>query len=268
MSKIYENRAVIFSDNISEIELTHLPQKTIVVVHDMYDTPKVEGEIVEWSRFKIGYPEYVAEQYVIVGLNRMINPSNRCDMVNDYLQVMTKSIPKISIDTSPFIGEPWRLWFHYSVAFGEFMGVDYSYPIEGEWLRWFYYEVNECRLSSKNLPLFIKNTYSNLDELRTKFNFYEINDIQRKYYRESKKFVFEKHTTPKTLTNSLLKILNKYFSINISVDSYLTSDTFHLPNIGIYRYIVEENIRRQNIYNIFSKNELRKIMGEIPNTRK
>ena len=245
-------RKVILSKEISKTEIKGLPKKTLVVVHEMYDKPNIDRPTVDWQKFKVIYSDYEVDQFVLVGLNRMINPSNRCDMVNDYLQVMTKSTPKISIDTHPFIGEPWRLWYHYSVCFGEWLGVDYSYPIEGDWQKWFYYEQNHCKLSANNLPLFVKNTESDIEKLTTSYSFYEPNEMLEDYYQEAKKEIFKKYGTPKMLTNNLLKIMNKHLSIYFGMDSYKENKQFTVPNFGVYRYAVEENKRRQSIYNYFA----------------
>lgn len=249
-------RKVIFTPDIAKITLSDLPENTLIIVHDMYDRPMIDRPTVDWLRFRATYAEYEVEQFVIVGANRMINPSNRCDMVNDYLQVMTKSIPKVSIDTSPFIGEPWRAWYHYSLAFGEWLGVDYSYPVEGEWKKWFYYEQNTCKLAPEYLPVFIKATESDLDLLRSAFRFYELDPMHEQYYQEAKRIVFEKHDTPKLLTNNLLKLLNTHFGIKFGLDSYLENKDFLLPEIGVYRYLAEENKRRMDIYNCFTREKL------------
>ncbi|KAA6348968.1 hypothetical protein EZS27_003568 [termite gut metagenome] len=249
-------RKVIFSSTIPKISIDNLPEDTLVIVHEMYDKPCIDRLTVEWQKFKAAYSEYETSQYVVVGANRMISPSNRCDMVNDFMQVMTKTIPKISIDTAPFIGEPWRLWYHYSLVFGEWLGVDYSYPVEGEWKKWFYYDENTCRLSGENLPLFIKNTESDLIRLTTEFLFYVPNEMDTEYYEETKKIIFEKFDTPKLLTNMLLKYCNKHFGLDIDFDSYLSNKSYKVPDFGVYRYLVEENKRRMNIYNCFTHENL------------
>lgn len=245
-------RKVIFSKEISKVEIDCLPKNTLVVVHEMYDRPAIDRPMVDWQKFKVIYSDYEVDQFVLVGLNRMIKPSNRCDMVNDYLQVMTKSIPKISIDTDPFIGEPWRLWYHYSVCFGEWLGVDYSYPVEGDWKKWFYYDQNHCKLSTDNLSLFVKETESDIEKLTTSYSFFDPNEMLEEYYQEAKRIVFEKYCTPKMLTNNLLKIMNKHLNIDFGMDSYKEDKSFNLPDFGVYRYVVEESRRRQSIYNYFA----------------
>lgn len=246
-------RAVYFTMDTGALEIDGLPDSTLIVVHEMYATPKIAGRVVPWQEFKITYSNYETEQYVIVGANRMIKPSNRCDMVNDFMQVMTKSIPKVSIDTAPFMGEPWRLWYHYSIAFGEWLGADYSYPIEGDWQKWFYYDQNNCKLSADTLGLYVHDTFSDIEDLASSFDLFQPSDDEASFYEEAKRIVFEKYDTPKLLVNNLLKLCNQHYSLDIEVDSYLENRTFKIPDVGIYRFLKEENERRMAIYNYFAR---------------
>ena len=245
-------RKVIFSKDIASLMIDGLPSDTLIVVHEMYDKPNIDVRMVDWQRFKETYTEYETSQYVLIGANRMITPSNRCNMVNDFLQILTRNIPKISIDTSPFIGEPWRLWFHYSLAFGEWLGLNYSYPVEGEWLRWFYYDENSCRISGDNLSLFVKDTQTDLARLTTNFELYDPQAIEQSFYEEARQISFDNFTSTKLLINNLLRRCNDHFGVVARFDSYLGGGTVRLPDLPIYRYVVEENRRRMDIYNYFT----------------
>lgn len=241
-----------FLKDTSKAIISGYPENTLLVCHEMYTPPKLDGvQYVEWQRFKVTYSEYNPNLIILVGLNRMINPATRCDRINDYLQILTPNIAKMSIDSAPFIGEPWRFWYHYSVAFSSFMGVNYSYPIEGEWQKWFYRETNECRLQADNLKLFITNTYCDLPKLKTRFDFYDPSDPQTEWYAEAKTHTFAKYNTPKLLITNLLKLANDHFQLDINFDSYLKNVSFKLPELGIYRFMAEENQRRLEIYNAF-----------------
>lgn len=245
-------RQVIFTPSTANIEISGLPESTLIIVHEMYDTPtKLSGHVVPWQTFKNTYTNYATDQFVIVGANRMIKPSNRCDMVNDYLQVMTKNIDKISIDTTPFIGEPWRVWYHYSLAFGSWMGADYSYPIEGDWQKWFYYEAMESKFDEQSLPLFIHDTISHIKKLKTTFKLYEVDDKDSAFYEEIKTVAFERNTAPKSIIAYLLKECNKHFQVEVGFDSYRSNQDIQMPNLGVYRFLEKENKRRQAIYNAF-----------------
>jgi len=228
---------------------------TIVVYHAMYDKPKVKAkEIIEWGKYKITHDNYEVDRIVLIGINRMITPSNRCDFIHAYLAVMTTQIPKIVIDTAPFIGEPWRLYYHYQIvnSFSKF-GANYSYPIEGEWLRWFRRDVKECRFTPKRLKDHIVDTWTDLPKLTTAFEFYPPKESDVEWYEEAKKFEFDKFRAAKSLLISLLKAANSHFGLKISYDSYLSNETFRVPDVGIYRFVVEENRRRLGIYNLFTK---------------
>lgn len=226
------------------------PQDTYIIYYPGYELPeKKDIEYMEFATFKSRYFELNANMLIFIGLNRIITPSNRCDLVNDYIQILSPNIPKMSIDTSPFIGEPWRIFYHYSIVHNKFMGVNYSYPVEGEWQKWFYREINFCRLSGDNIKMLISDTYSDLDLLTTRFKFYEPNEIDSEYYTEVKKHVFEKYDTPKLLITNILKLCNKHFQINLDYDSYLSNREFLLPDLKIYRFMAEENKRRMDIYN-------------------
>jgi hypothetical protein len=224
----------------------------VVVYHEMYDKPVIEAEqILPWQKYRAVYQDVIAKEIVLVGLNRMITPSNRCDFVHEYLTTLTPNIPKIVIDTAPFIGEPWRLFFHYLFSNSNKFGCTYSYPIEGEWVKWFLRESNDCRLSADNLKMFIKDTYCDLGKLETTFSFFEIADEHVGWYEEIRGHIFKKYNTPKTWVSNLIGECNKKFKLKVSFDTYLNGGVISVPDLKVYRFVVEENLRRQDIYNSF-----------------
>ena len=239
-----------------------LPDNTLVVYRDGfgYRSPEIKkAEYIEFQEYKKKYTILEPDFIVLVGLNRCITPSNRCDMVNEYLQTMTPATPKLCIDTDPFIGEPWRLWFHYSVANRGKWNITYSYAIETEWSKWFYRDVADCRLSPENIGLFLESTISDIPPYETRFVFKDVSSDDEEWYQETKAAVFEKHNTPKMLINSLLQAANRHFNMDLSYDSFrrrpepslLEADNtlIRVPDIGVYRFVVEENQRRMGIYN-------------------
>jgi hypothetical protein len=228
---------------------------TVVTYHTMYGKPEVRaGQVLEWQKYKAVHDTLESSRIVLIGLNRMITPSNRCDFIHAYLAVMTPQISKVIIDTAPFIGEPWRLYYHYQVAncFSKF-GANYSYPIEGEWLKWFSRDLDECQFSPHNLRERIVETYSDLPRLNTTFEFYEVSKDDKEWYAEARKFEFGRFRAPKTLLMNLTKAANSHFGIKISYDSYLRNEAIRVPDIGIYRFMIEENRRRRDIYNLFTE---------------
>lgn len=248
-----ENRKLVqFLIDTSQPILGDIPPGTLVLYREGfgYRVPQISGaEYMDFIEFRSSYTALKPPMIIVVGFNRMMNPSNRCDMVFDYLQTMTPSIPKVSIDTAPFIGEPWRLWLHYSITATGTFGLTYSYPIEGEWLRWFYRDEDDCRLSGSNIQTYISDTVSDLPLLQTSFEFWEPNQDDHEWYVEVKTDAFERHNTPKLWILTLLKAANARYDLKISYDSYLVSERFKVPNLGIYRFIAEENLRRMATYN-------------------
>jgi len=243
---------VQFLKDTSKARLTELPPGTLIIYRDGfgYRIPQVQGmEYIEFLAYRNRYMLFNPPAIVVIGLNRIITPSNRCDMVNEYLQTMTPNIPKVCIDTAPFIGEPWRLWFHYSIAGCGRFNVNYSYAIETEWKKWFYREVPDCRLSRANIRLFLSDTISDLEPLRSSFELVEITSHHEEWYRKAKDHVFAKYDTPKLLVNNLLKLSNDHFGMDVSYDSYLENRAMRLPDVGVYRFMAEENERRMGIYN-------------------
>ena len=253
---------VQFLKNTATAVIKDPPKNTLIIFREGfgYGVPDIPGaEVVEFLEYKKRYTVFTPDLIVLVGINRIITPSNRCDMVNEYLQTMTPSTPKISIDTDPFIGEPWRLWYHYSIANCGKFNISYSYIIEGEWQYWFYRDQPDCRLSAKNIRLFISDTVSDILPWETRFEFFDIGSEEESWYAQAKETVFEKYDTPKLIINNLLKLANQRYNLKISYDSYRmrakTGGLFpepaivKMPDIGIYRFVAEEAKRRMDIYN-------------------
>jgi hypothetical protein len=174
-----------------------------------------------------------------------MTPSNRTELVFEYLQTMTSHINKYSIDTAPFIGEPWRAWIHYSIAFGQWLGITYSYAIETDWNHWFMRNQDSCALINANN----RGTYSDLEQLTTMFTFREPTADELDMYKKLKSIAFDKFDTPKALIKWFAKELSKQLQIELTFESYLTNKSYILPNLGIFKFIAEENQRRMSIYN-------------------
>lgn len=232
--------------------LPDLPRGTLVIHRDGfgYGIPEIPGaEYMEFMRYRSIYSSLNPPAMVIIGLNRIITPSNRCDMVNEYLQTMTPSTPKICLDTAPFIGEPWRIYYHYDVANVGKFPYQQGYACESDWQSWFYRDIPTCRLAAENIRLMLSDTISDLPLLNTSIEFYDISSIDEQWYEEAKKHVFSKNTTPKTLINALLAQANRHFDVTVRYDLYLKCCIMSLPDVGVYRFVAEEAMRRMKIYN-------------------
>lgn len=240
-----------FLKNIKSAILPDIPEDTYIIYRDGYELPDIKGVkgIIEFEKFKEIYSNLHANMYILVGLNRIITPSNRTNFVFEHLFTLSADVPKISLDTEPFIGEPWRLWFHYGVTKTGKFGIPYSYAIETEWQHWFYRNGNESRFSPDNLELCITDTYSNLDKLIYISEFYEPTNNDFEWYEEIKTFVFDKYNSPKLFINNILKLCNARFKLKYGFDSYKENTKFVLPELNIYRFVDEENKRRIGAYN-------------------
>lgn len=227
-------------------------EDTLVVYRDGYCLPKLHNaHYVEFEKYRSLYTEMSPKNIIMIGTNRIFVPSRRCDLIFEYLQTMTSHIKKISIDTCPFIGEPWRLWFHYSLVYGEWLGYRYSYIVETDWKHYFERDSEKSVVTDKVIKDDVREIHSDLPVLKTCFEFYDPDLFLCDFYNKVKTFAFEKHNTPKIIIQTMLKELNKHLDIDFNFDSFRTNKKYALPNLGIYRFIVEENIRRMKIYNIY-----------------
>jgi len=237
-----------FIKDTSQAEIDKLDGDVLVLYREGYKLPKIESaEYMEFETFRSKYIDIHAKVIVLIGLIRMITPSNRCDTVHEYLTTLTPNIRKISIDIEPFLGEPWRLMWHYLYTKNNHFNVPHSYALETEWQKWFYRDINDSRISGNNIKMFIQNTYSDLDQFNSEFGFYDC--ASEEWYSEAKDHVFAKYNTPKQLINNLLKECNKKFDIKFSFESYRESKKFELPDLKVYRFVTEEAKRRMSIYN-------------------
>lgn len=232
----------------------------IIVVHDLYAIPKqfvgLKNTML-WSEYKLKYNDISPSKIILVGLSRMITPTNRCDFIHSYLTSMTPNLPKVVIDNTPFIGEGWRAYYPYQyVHKGNFIAkFTCGYPAQGDYDKWFYREQETSEFDSGNLESnLIQETYTNLDLLTTSFNFYEPNELLVAYYNQVKEFAFKKHNTPKAIIQEMNRQLNKHLGTKYDFDIYLNNRVNTLPNLKLYHFIIEENNRRKHIYNTTIKN--------------
>lgn len=245
---------IIFTQ-FKSVTIADILPKTYVVYRESNNfLNEIHGaEYIEFEMFKRKYSILDASCFVFVGLNRIMTSSNRCDFIFEYLFTTTPNIIKYSIDTSPFIGEPWRLWFHYGLTGCGKFNIPYSYAIETDWQHWFYRENETSLLQPENLKNMIADTESNLDELKSQFEFYPVNELEKDFYARVKEHIFNKYNSPKLWINNILKECNKHFGNTYDFDSYLNNSLCLIPDLPVYRFVAEENKRRKEIYNVFTK---------------
>lgn len=230
-------------------------ENTLVVYIDVWDVNTKYNKI-KFSVFKNTYIDHEPKNIVLVGLNRMRKDSNRYDLIWQYLYKINHFDNRIVINDKPFNKEPWRLWYTYGFLFRKWINGENSFPLQGDYNKWFMRESDDCLISGNNIPEHISNTYTDLDLLHTKFEFYEPSKIESLNYSEIKNLAFEKKETPK----SVLQFMSKGLKFKIDYELYLINKDYKLPNFGFYRFLCEENIRRMEIYNEIISNA-RKIKG-------
>jgi len=272
-----EKYRVFFLEDPQKAQITSVPENTYLVYHKEYNPPKIDSVVnVDFETYKNIYLELDPQFLILVGLNKIVMPSSRCDFIQEHLSTLTQTMSKISIDKAPFIGEPWRLFFHYLYTNNNKFGFPHSYVAETEWKHWYYRDSPQCLFSPANLQYYLRKTYTNLKDLTTTFQFQSVKDEELIWYEEAKKHVFgiaepqdrdefsdyykefekqykPRHFQPKSLINGLAKICNKKFKIKVNNDMYLTNQPHIIPKLPVFDFIIEENYRRLGIYNMVIK---------------
>lgn len=108
----------------------------LCVYHKSHSPPSVEQwRYSEWSEFKDRPRELLraVERLVVVGLNSIITPGNRTHLVFEVLFNNTPDLPKLSIDRTLFVSEPWRAWFHFGLVGAKYRDYSYSYIAESHY---------------------------------------------------------------------------------------------------------------------------------------
>src|SRR3990167_8127646 len=131
MSKIY------LSKNTEALSLTHLPQPCVCVTHAKYKPPICHARTVhlDFETFTASSRDALkgAASLLLVGLNHMITPSNRTEMAWEVVYNNTPELPKFVVNRTPFIGEPWRLWFSFGAVGAKYLDYTYSYISESHY---------------------------------------------------------------------------------------------------------------------------------------
>lgn len=238
-----------FSADTSKVEVPDEFQghDVLMVYRDGYDLPDIEvGERIEFAKFKGKYTSLTPRAMVLVGLNKIILPSNRCEMVFEFLQENSVSCKKFSIDRAPFVGEPWRFWFHYAMTGVNPWNFPHSYFVETLWSHWFFRDNDECNFDGAALRKLNLAAPSDLPKLETSFEFREPEVDEFERYEQAKEHAFTKHSTFKSIVNQMLKDVSLD---KLSFDMYLQNQKFVVPDLRFFHFLKSENDRRMDIYN-------------------
>lgn len=129
MNRIY------LSNKIAELEFK-FKGKTLCVVHPKYTAPKCPGaQFAGYKDFSENTRKLITgmDNLIMVGINKMINPGNRTEMVWEVIHNNTPDLHKIVVDTVPFLSDPWRIWFHFGAVNARFFDYTYSYIAESHY---------------------------------------------------------------------------------------------------------------------------------------
>lgn len=69
---------------------------------------------------------------VVVGLQRMLTPSNRTQL-GPHLLRPRPGVRRVSVDRTLFLVEPWRAWWHFGCVGARYREYTYSYLAESHW---------------------------------------------------------------------------------------------------------------------------------------
>lgn len=225
--------------------LPELPMDNTIVVHIDIWPVQTKYQSVKWSVFKSSFINYDQENIIIVGMNRIRTDASRYDMVYSHIYKLKSYNYKAIIDDKPFYGEPWRLWYIYGFLFHTWIAGENSFALQVDWNHWFERNREDCLIAPTHLPKHIRNTYTDLPYLTTQFHFRQPDLFENQKYNDVKAEAFRKYDTHKNIIAFMLK----HLPIEINYESYLTNQSFTLPDWPISQFMVEENQRRSNIYN-------------------
>ena len=109
----------------------------VVAYHRAYRPPLVTGDVlvVPLEELEANPRGVMGDRttLVMVGLSRAMTPSNRTHELWEILFNATPGWHKVSLDTTLFVGEPWRAWFHWGFVGAPYREYTYSYLAESHW---------------------------------------------------------------------------------------------------------------------------------------
>ncbi|MHA1395274.1 MAG: hypothetical protein ACTSRZ_17355 [Promethearchaeota archaeon] len=156
-------RNIIFSKDIKNISLD-IKGKTVCIYEKRYKKmlPQLKNtNFIEFSYLKNNYKNQNffkdINNIVFIGLNKIFNLSSRIDPIFDILQYNLSNIQIFSIDTSPYIGDIWRIWTHFSFTRNDFGGYTYSYLLQTDYNKYLKGLSNKNPVSIEKIKEYAKN---------------------------------------------------------------------------------------------------------------
>lgn len=128
--------SIILAHDTSRVTLD-LGERSVCVRHRTYPAPCVVPDCLHltWDDFE---PDprramHGRDTLVLVGLNKIMTPSNRTAAVVEVLFNLSDTWRKLSVDRTLFAAEPWRAWFHFGLVGAPYREYTYSYLAESHW---------------------------------------------------------------------------------------------------------------------------------------
>lgn len=222
-------------------------EDTLLVHSDKLLSPKLTPTEMGFSKYKGLYPDLGHSNIILLDFSNCINPSNRTQLIFEFLQENSSSKNKIVADFQPFKGEPWRFWWAFSITDQNPWGWPHSYTVETEWRHWFEYDKETSLFEQEPFEESLQDLSisSKLNKLNTTVEYREPEKFEQLLYEEIKDQVFSEYHTPKLLIGNMIKNLNFVDGLDV----YLENKHLVYPDLPVCRFVGTETLRRQTIYN-------------------
>lgn len=183
--------------------------RCLCVYHRSYDVPSVSNcEYVKFDVFKDSPRDHLAgiDRLILVGMNRMIGPSNRTDFVFEVIHNLTSDLAKVSVDYTLFRSDPWRSWFHFGAVDLTYGDYTYSYIAESHYKGFVEGHRDADPFSIAEIARWgAGQVWCDYDRFFVSANFEQVEtskDVRREYDR-LKKECFEQERTPSAIIRRL-----------------------------------------------------------------
>lgn len=232
--------------------------KSALWVHHKSDAPRAD-RCVEVDEFIADPYAHARGVDVVVVLNlvsKIVRPGSRVKY-GQFLTEPWNGAPRVSVDSHLYIGQPWRMWWHWGCAdapFGEPSEKYHtSYRVETDWNLYTEDKVtNPCNMDR------LRRYGSGLVAFRGGFKFDEVkattiamSEEEHALYQEEKEEAFEQCKTPA----ALLKRLAEFAALRCPL-RHLPKDLFSsrshaivATDFGIDKYLVSKMLEQVSLTN-------------------
>lgn len=123
---------IFLTKAIADFAAADIPDDVLWVRHRRYPQPAQARTSILFEDFAKAPRDHMKGRrgVVVVGLNKIMTPSNRTAEVFEVLFNLTPEVPKFSVDTTLFVSAPWRAWFHFGLTGSPYREYTYSYLAE------------------------------------------------------------------------------------------------------------------------------------------